>query len=218
MVLSQLSDFQRVRQEMVEVQLIRRGIGDPAVLAAMRKVVRHRFVPEHLWMLAYADQPLPIDRRQTISQPYIVALMTEALQLSKDDKVLEIGTGSGYQAAVLAELCSAVYTIETIPDLAKKATTVLQELGYGNIIIKIADGTRGWPEYQPYNGIIVTAGAPHVPQPLLDQLAEGGRLVIPVGDQELQQLLRLTRTPEGIVEDNLGGCRFVPLRGEYGWP
>jgi len=218
MVLSQLSDFQRVRQEMVEVQLIRRGIGDPAVLAAMRKVARHRFVPDHLWMLAYADQPLPIDRRQTISQPYMVALMTEALQLSKDDKVLEIGTGSGYQAAVLAEICNAVYTIETIPDLAKKATTVLQELGYGNIIIKVADGTRGWPEYQPYNGIIVTAGAPHVPQPLLDQLAEGGRLVIPVGDQDLQQLLRLTRTPEGIIEDNLGGCRFVPLRGEYGWP
>lgn len=169
-------------------------------------------------MLAYADQPLPIDQRQTISQPYIVALMTEALQLSKDDKVLEIGTGSGYQAAVLAELCSAVYTIETIPDLAQKATAVLQELGYGNIIIKVTDGTRGWPEYQPYNGIIVTAGAPRVPQPLLDQLAEGGRLVIPVGDHELQQLLRLTRTPEGIVEDNLGGCRFVPLRGEYGWP
>ncbi len=218
MVLSQLSDFQRLRQEMVEVQLVRRGIKDPAVLAAMRKVARHRFVPEQLWMLAYDDQPLPIDRRQTISQPYMVALMTEALQLSKDDKVLEIGTGSGYQAAVLAELCSAVYTIETIPDLAKKATTVLQELGYANIIIKVTDGTRGWPEHQPYNGIIVTAGAPHVPQPLLDQLAEGGRLVIPVGDQELQQLLRLTRTPEGIVEDNLTGCRFVPLRGEYGWP
>lgn len=218
MVPSQLSNFQQVRQEMVEVQLNRRGIGDPAVLAAMRKIARHRFVPEHLRMLAYADQPLPIDQRQTISQPYIVALMTEALQLSKDDKVLEIGTGSGYQAAVLAELCSAVYTIETIPDLAQKATAVLQELGYGNIIIKVTDGTRGWPEYQPYNGIIVTAGAPRVPQPLLDQLAEGGRLVIPVGDHELQQLLRLTRTPEGIVEDNLGGCRFVPLRGEYGWP
>lgn len=218
MVLSQVSDFQRVRQEMVEVQLVRRGIKDPAVLAAMRKVARHRFVPEQLRMLAYDDQPLPIDRQQTISQPYMVALMTEALQLSKDDKVLEVGTGSGYQAAVLAELCSAVYTIETIPDLAKKATTVLRELGYANIVIKVADGTRGWPENQPYNGIIVTAGAPHVPQPLLDQLAEGGRLVIPVGDHELQQLLRLTRTPDGIIKEDLGGCRFVPLRGENGWP
>lgn len=217
MPLSQLSDFQRVREAMVDVQLIRRGIRDPAVLAAMRKIARHRFVPEHLQMLAYDDQPLPIDRQQTISQPYMVALMTEALALSKNDKVLEVGTGSGYQAAVLAELCSTVYTVETIPDLAKKATAVLQGLGYGNIIIKVADGTRGWPEHQPYSGIIVTAGAPHVPQPLLDQLAEGGRLVIPVGDHDLQQLLRLTRTPDGIVEENLGGCRFVPLRGAYGW-
>lgn len=217
MVQSQLSDFQRVRQAMVDYQLVRRGIRDPAVLAAMRKIARHRFVPQHLQMLAYEDQPLPIDRQQTISQPYMVALMTEALALSKNDRVLEVGTGSGYQAAVLAELCSEVYTVEKIPDLAEKAAAVLQQLGYGNIIIKVADGTRGWPENQPYNGIIVTAGAPHVPQPLLDQLAEGGRLVIPVGDHELQQLLRLTRTPDGIVKEDLGGCRFVPLRGEYGW-
>lgn len=217
MPLSQLGDFQRVREAMVDVQLILREIRDPAVLAAMRKIARHRFVPEHLQLLAYEDQPLPIDRQQTISQPYMVALMTEALTLSKNDKVLEVGTGSGYQAAVLAELCSAVYTVEKIPELAEKATAVLQQLGYANIIIKVADGTRGWPEHQPYNGIIVTAGAPHVPQPLLDQLAEGGRLVIPVGDHDLQQLLRLTRTPDGIVKENLVGCRFVPLRGEYGW-
>jgi protein-L-isoaspartate(D-aspartate) O-methyltransferase len=218
MMPSQLSDFQRLREVMVDTQLVRRGINDPAVLAAMRKIARHCFVPKHLWMLAYDDQPLPIDCQQTISQPYMVALMTEVLQLSKDDKVLEIGTGSGYQAAVLAEICSQVYTLEKIPDLAKKSAAVLQQLGYGNIIIKVADGTRGWPEHQPYNGIIVTAGAPHIPRPLLEQLAEGGRLLIPVGDHELQQLLRLTRTPGGIVEEDLGGCRFVPLRGEYGWP
>ncbi len=214
---TQLSDFQRVREAMADVQLVRRGIRDPAVLAAMRKIARHRFVPAHLQMLAYEDQPLPIDRQQTISQPYMVALMTEALVLSKNDTVLEVGTGSGYQAAVLAELCRAVYTVEKIPELAEKAAAVLHQLGYGNITISVADGTRGWPEHQPYNGIIVTAGAPHVPQPLLDQLAEGGRLLIPVGDHDLQQLLRLTRTPDGIVKEDLGGCRFVPLRGEYGW-
>jgi protein-L-isoaspartate(D-aspartate) O-methyltransferase len=214
---AQLSDFQRVREAMVDVQLIRRGIRDPAVLAAMRKIARHRFVPAHLQTLAYQDQPLPIDRQQTISQPYMVALMTEALVLSKNDTVLEVGTGSGYQAAVLAELCRAVYTVEKIPELAEKAAAVLHQLGYGNITINVADGTRGWPEHRPYNGIIVTAGAPHVPRPLLDQLAEGGRLLIPVGDHDLQQLLRLTRTPDGIVKEDLGGCRFVPLRGEYGW-
>jgi protein-L-isoaspartate(D-aspartate) O-methyltransferase len=203
---------------MVDVQLLRRGIRDPAVLAAMRKIARHLFVPEQLRMMAYEDQPLPIDCRQTISQPYMVALMTEALALSKNDRVLEVGTGSGYQAAVLAELCSAVYTVEKIPDLAEKAKAVLQQLGYDTVSITVADGTCGWPEHQPYNGIIVTAGAPRVPQPLLDQLAEGGRLLIPVGDYDLQQLLRLTRTQDGIVREELGGCRFVPLRGEYGWP
>ncbi len=202
---------------MVERQLITRGIQDQKVLDAMGKVERHEFVPESLQGLAYADQPLPIDRQQTISQPYIVALMTEALEVDGNDVVLEIGTGSGYQAAVLAEICKTVYTVEKYPELLEKASSILRKIGYGNIIGKIDDGTLGWPEHQPYDAIIVTAGAPNVPQTLVQQLREGGRLVIPVGDNTSQEMLKLTREKDHVSEKRLGGCRFVPLRGEHGW-
>lgn len=210
-------EYEKTRQAMVERQLISRGIQDPRVLDAMASIPRHLFIPEEMRELAYADQPLPIDRNQTISQPYIVALMTEALELSEDDTVLEIGTGSGYQAAILAELSKLVYTVEKYPELLETAATVLQNNGYTNIVAKMDDGTMGWPEYKPYDAIIVTAGAPHVPQPLLDQLADGGRLLIPVGDGTSQELLKLTRNNNDYSQQSLGGCRFVPLQGEHGW-
>lgn len=210
-------EYEKARKIMVERQLIGRGIRDRRVLEAMARVPRHLFIPEELRELAYADQPLPIDRNQTISQPYIVALMTEALDLSGDDIVLEIGTGSGYQAAILAEISKMVYTVEKYPELLEKSSTILQAGGYNNIVSKIDDGTMGWPEYKPYDAIIVTAGAPHVPQPLFDQLAERGRLLIPVGDSASQELLKLTRGENGYSQQRLGGCRFVPLRGEHGW-
>ncbi len=202
---------------MVERQLAGRGIRDRRVLEAMAKVPRHLFIPEELRELAYADQPLPIDQKQTISQPYIVALMTEALDLSEDDIVLEIGTGSGYQAAILAEISKTVYTVEKYPELLEKASKILRAGGYNNIVSKVDDGTMGWPEYKPYDAIIVTAGAPHVPQPLLNQLAERGRLLVPVGDSVSQELLKLTRSENNYSQQRLGGCRFVPLRGEHGW-
>lgn len=205
------------RQQMVERQLAARGIRDRRVLEAMGKIPRHRFVGEDLHPMAYDDRALPIDLDQTISQPYMVALMTEALELSQDDKVLEIGTGSGYQAAVLAEICSEVYTIEKYPELLKKATALLRELGYRNVIARAGDGTLGWPEHQPYDAIVVTAGAPHVPGTLLDQLADGGRLLIPVGDRFIQELKKLTKKDGRISEERLIGCQFVPLRGEEGW-
>lgn len=210
-------NHEHARKTMVETQVKNRGIHDQNVLDALAKVPRHLFVSEVLQDSAYTDRPLPIDCRQTISQPYIVALMTEALQLSKDDSVLEIGTGSGYQAAVLAEICKTVYTIEKYPELLDKATSVFRRIGYKNIVTKTDDGTLGWPENGPYDGIIVTAGAPKVPRLLLEQLAEGGRLVIPVGNVTNQKLLSLTLEGEGVKEKRLGDCRFVPLRGEHGW-
>lgn len=210
-------EFATARNRMVESQLISRGIKDPRVLEAMRKVPRHRFVDEALASQAYSDHPLSIGEKQTISQPYMVALMTEALELKGDERVLEIGTGSGYQAAILAELAAKVYSIERLRSLYIKARRTLDELGYLNIVLKVGDGTGGWKEEAPFDGIIVTAGSPEVPQPLVDQLAMGGRLVIPVGDRYSQDLLKIARVKEGITRTNLGGCRFVNLVGHYGW-
>jgi len=213
------TDFNLTDQErMVQNQLVRRGIRAPRVLAAMRKVPRHRFVEEALQHQAYGDYPLPIGEQQTISQPYIVALMTEALELQGTEKVLEIGTGSGYQAAVLAELAAQVFSVEHYPALAFRARKVIEALRYFNVQIRVGDGTLGWPEEKPFQGIIVTAGAPAIPQPLINQLAEGGRLVIPVGDRFAQTLTRVTKTPEGLKFDYYGGCRFVQLIGRFGWP
>ena len=210
-------DFPKARLKMVEEQIISREIRDARVIAAMKKVPRHRFVEEALQSQAYSDHPLPIGEKQTISQPYMVALMTEALQLTGKEKVLEIGAGSGYQTAILAELAERVYSIERIRSLAIKARQLLYELGYFNVEIKIFDGTYGWVEESPFDAIVVTAGAPDIPQPLLEQLAMGGRLVIPVGDAFVQDLVRVTRSEEGIKKEDLGGCRFVKLVGKYGW-
>ncbi|HOV87659.1 MAG TPA: protein-L-isoaspartate(D-aspartate) O-methyltransferase [Syntrophobacteraceae bacterium] len=210
-------NFQKARDRMVETQLIGRGIDDDRVLIAMRKVPRHLFVDEALQEQAYNDHPLPISDKQTISQPYIVALMTEALHLKGHEKVLEIGTGSGYQAAVLAELAHRVFSMERFASLAHRAGQVLQKLGYRNVIVRVGDGTLGWPEESPFDGIVVTAGAPKVPQTLVDQLAVKGRLVIPVGDRISQELIVVERAPEGIRKHNLGGVRFVDLVGKWGW-
>jgi len=210
-------DFPKARLKMVEEQIIVRGIKDLRVIAAMKKVPRHLFVEEALQSQAYNDHPLPIGEKQTISQPYMVALMTEALQLKGKDKVLEIGAGSGYQTAILAEMAEKVFSIERIRSLAIKARQLLYELEYYNAEIKIFDGTFGWAEEAPFDAIIVTAGAPEIPQPLLDQLAIGGRLVIPIGDAYVQDLIRVTKTEQGLKKEDLGGCRFVKLIGRYGW-
>ncbi|MFZ2447668.1 MAG: protein-L-isoaspartate(D-aspartate) O-methyltransferase [Syntrophobacteraceae bacterium] len=210
-------NFKKARERMVETQLAARGIHDPRVLEAMREVPRHLFVDEALRDQAYNDHPLPIGEQQTISQPYIVALMTEKLGLTGREKVLEIGTGSGYQAAVLAELADRVFSIERLPALAYRANQMLQKLGYKNVIIRVGDGSMGWPDDAPFDGIIVTAGTPKIPQPLVDQLTEGGRLIVPVGDRFSQDLFMVERTPEGPRNTNLGGVRFVDLVGKWGW-
>lgn len=210
-------DYKHARERMVKNQIIPRGIKDPRVLEAMRKIPRHLFVEEALRGEAYNDHPLPIGHKQTISQPYIVALMTEALELTGKEKTLEIGTGSGYQAAILAELSERVYTIERVRPLLVKARRILDELGYTNILFKVFDGTVGWKEFEPYDAIIVTAGAPQIPSPLIGQLAEGGRLLIPVGNRFSQDLVKVTKKNGNLIERNLGGCRFVDLVGEYGW-
>ena len=206
------------RERMVERDISPRGIRDEKVLDAMRKVPRHLFVGETQRMSAYEDHPLPIGEGQTISQPFIVALMTEALQLTGSETVLEIGTGSGYQTAILAELAARVYSIERIPSLTGRARKVLDSLGYKNILVKLSDGTTGWEEYAPYDRILVTAGAPSVPEPLVAQLAPGGILVIPVGSNSLQELVRVEKLEDGSVrEDRLGSCVFVRLVGKHGW-
>ena len=210
-------DFPKARLRMVEEQIIGRGIKDSRAIAAMKKVPRHLFVEEALQSQAYSDHPLPIGDKQTISQPYIVALMTEALKLEGREKVLEIGTGSGYQTAILAELAAKVFSIERIRSLAINARKLIYELGYLNVEIKFSDGTSGWAEESPFNAIIVTAGAPEIPQPLIDQLAIGGRLVVPVGDPYSQDLLRIIKTEQGMKKEDLGGCRFVKLIGKHGW-
>lgn len=207
----------QLRAEMVEEQLRQRGIKDERVLAAFLKVPRHKFVrSQDLWC-AYDDYPLPIGYGQTISQPYIVALMTELLELQGNEQVLEIGTGSGYQAAILAELAKEVITIERIPELARRARQVLMSLGYRNVTVLIGDGSLGAPEFAPFDAIIVTAAAPHPPKALLAQLKDGGRLVIPIGDRHLQELVRFIRHGERYEMQQHGPCLFVPLIGEEGW-
>ena len=202
---------------MVDEQIVARGIKDERVIDGMRRLSRHLFVEEALQSQAYNDYPLPIGYGQTISQPYMVALMTEALELKGHEQVLEIGTGSGYQTALLAFLAEKVYSIERISELAARARKTLDELGCYNVEIKIFDGTYGWKEKAPFDAIMVTAGAPDVPQPLLDQLAVEGRVVIPVGEAGLQDLFKVTRRDREFVKRNLGGCRFVKLIGKHGW-
>ena len=212
--------FQKQRTRMVETQIRARGITDEAVLKVMAKIPRHFFVDEGLIEQAYNDNPLPIGQSQTISQPYIVALMTAALNLTGKEKVLEIGTGSGYQTAILAELAEQVFSIERIAQLAAGARKRLDVLNYFNVAMRVGDGTYGWREEAPFDGIIVTAGAPKVPKTLLEQLAVGGRLVIPTGGRLSQELIRVTRLsadPGEIKTEALCGCRFVDLVGEYGW-
>ena len=213
-----MSDLSSQRDRMVERQIVSRGVRDPAVLAAMRSVPRERFLPPDLAEFAYQDSPLPIAQGQTISQPFIVALMTEALGLGPDDRVLEIGTGSGYAAAVLARIAREVYTIERHEELAETARTRLEELEFHNVFVRHGDGTLGWPERAPYDAIVVAAGGPRIPETLLAQLAPGGRLVIPVGEDKAQELVRVTRRRDGSFErEDLGGVRFVPLVGAEGW-
>jgi protein-L-isoaspartate(D-aspartate) O-methyltransferase len=212
-----MMDYSKARVKMVEEQIIGRGIKDPRVIKAMKKIPRHLFVEEALQAQAYSDHPLPIGEKQTISQPYIVALMTEALQLKGREKVLEVGAGSGYQAAILGEMALKVFSIERVRSLALGARKLLYDLGYLNVEIKVSDGTDGWAEESPFDAIIVTAGSPVIPQPLLDQLALGGRLVIPVGDAFAQDLTRVTKTEEGFKKEDLGSCRFVKLIGRHGW-
>jgi len=210
-------DYSLARKRMVKNQLAPRGITDQRVLRVVGKIPRHLFMEEALIGEAYNDHPLPIGHKQTISQPYIVALMTQALELTGKEKTLELGTGSGYQTAVLAELSDKVYTIERIRPLMEKARKLLYESGYTNIMFKAFDGTFGWKQYQPYDAIMVTAGAPKIPEPLLDQLAEGGRMIIPIGDKYSQELIKVIRKKDRYKKENLGGCRFVDLIGVHGW-
>ena len=214
---SAIDHYRIARERMVNTQLIPRGIKDPRVLAAMNKVPRHLFVDEALTDQAYQDHPLPIGYGQTISQPYIVALMSEALELLGDEKVLEVGTGSGYQAAILGELAKKVYSVERIPQLLSRARKILDSLGYNNVFLKLDDGTWGWEEFAPYDAIIVTAASPKVPEPLLKQLADPGVMVIPVGDEYSQDLVRIRKRDGRYFQEDLGGVRFVRLIGDHGW-
>lgn len=209
--------FSEARAQMVEVQIHQRGIADPAVLAAFREVPRHRFVPEEEWEEAYADHPISIGFGQTISQPYIVALMTEAARVKKGDHVLEIGTGSGYQAAILSRLGKTVDTVERIPALGAQAQRTLNDLGFENAKVHIADGTAGYVEASPYDVILVAAGAPSVPPPLQEQLKAGGRLVIPVGSSWHQELQLWTKTGDDFEMETILPVVFVPLLGQWGW-
>jgi len=209
--------YQFAREEMVQTQIRARGVRDERVIEAMRRVPRHFFVDSALRGQAYDDYPLPIAGGQTISQPYIVACMTELLQLTGAETVLEIGTGSGYQTAVLSLLCRKVYSLERLNALLAKARKVFDALAYFNIIARLADGTLGWPEMAPFDAIIVTAGGPEIPPPLLDQLADPGRLVMPVGDQKQQQLHLVSKRDGQLQTESLAGVRFVDLIGIHGW-
>jgi protein-L-isoaspartate(D-aspartate) O-methyltransferase len=212
-------DTRERRERMVRTQIAARGVRDERILEAMRTVPREAFIDPKMAHLAYHDGPVRIGSGQTVSQPYVVAAMTQALKLSPEDRVLEIGTGSGYAAAVLAELVREVYTVERHRSLADKARQTLRSLGYDNVKVRHADGTLGWPEAAPFQAIIVAAAAPEVPAPLRRQLAIGGRLVLPVGDRSTQRCVRVTRLGDDeYSEDDLGGVRFVPLVGEAGWP
>jgi len=206
-------DWAKARQAMVETQIEARGVSDSLLLDALARVERHLFVPEDYRSLAYADHPLPIGEDQTISQPYIVALMTELLRLKGDEKVLEIGTGSGYQAAVLGELAAEVYTIEIVKPLAERSERLLDSLGYGNITVRCGDGYAGWPEHAPFDAIIVTCAPPEIPQPLLEQLADSGRMVVPVGDF-WQELVLIERFGPELRRTSVLPVRFVPMTGE----
>lgn len=211
-------NFEVARRRMVETQIVARGIHDRSVIEAMLKIPRHLFVEEAMAAQSYNDNPLPIGEKQTISQPYMVALMTELLELTGKEKVLEIGTGSGYQSAVLAVLADRVCTMERIRPLAMRARKTLDALGLLNVNIRVADGTCGWEEEAPFDAILVTAGAPEIPNTLVAQLAAGGRLVLPVGDQYSQTLVRIVKQQDGscTIEDSIG-CRFVKLIGRHGW-
>jgi protein-L-isoaspartate(D-aspartate) O-methyltransferase len=215
--MAQIDDYWQLRERMVDEQLCGRDIGDRRVLEAMRFVPRHRFVPQEAAELAYIDAPLPIGYRQTISQPYIVALMTQLLRLRGDEVVLEVGTGSGYQAAVLGRLARKVHTVERIPELAASARRILGDLGLDNVEVHVADGSAGLAEAAPFDAILVAAAAPKVPRPLLDQLAQGGRLVVPVGTIEGQILERWTRDGDEFSCDRAAPVCFVPLLGSHGW-
>jgi protein-L-isoaspartate(D-aspartate) O-methyltransferase len=210
--------YERLRRSMAANQLEARGIRNPRVLEAMQRVPRHLFVPENIRDRAYDDCPLPIGEGQTISQPFMVAWMTELLDPGEEDRVLEIGTGSGYQTAVLCELAGEVFSIEQHASLAREAERRLRDLGYDNFHIRVGDGTLGWPEEAPFDGIMVTAGAPSIPEPLLEQLADGGKLVIPVGPSGMQMLTAVTRRGGEFETREEGTCVFVPLVGKHGWP
>lgn len=215
-----MDKYKKQRMRMVETQLKTRDIIDISVLKAMESIPRHLFIDEGLIEQAYNDNPLPIDANQTISQPYIVALMTQSLELKGKERVLEIGTGSGYQTAILASLAFRVFSIERIAALAAKARKILDQLNYYNVAIRVGDGSYGWKEESPFDAIIITAAVPEIPQYLVEQLEVGGRLVVPVGNRDIQILYKLTRLSENtqeISKENLGGCRFVSLIGESGW-
>ena len=211
-----MDDYAKRREKMVENQIVARGVKDKQVLDAMRAVERHLFVPPVSRHEAYGDFPLPIGHGQTISQPYIVAFMTEALDLSGNEKVLEIGTGSGYQAAVLGEICDSVFTVEIIPPLGEKAELLLAELGYDNVFVKVGDGYEGWPGYAPFDAIIVTCSPTHVPQPLQEQLAEGGYMIIPVGEKYYQELVLMKKKDGNLTRHDVLPVRFVPMIDESG--
>ncbi|MBW1720326.1 MAG: protein-L-isoaspartate(D-aspartate) O-methyltransferase [Deltaproteobacteria bacterium] len=211
------NQFRISRDRMVAHQIEQRGIKNPRVLEAFRNVPRHLFVEEALWDQAYSDFPLPIGSGQTISQPYVVALMTQQLGLKGDEKVLEVGTGSGYQTAILAELAPVVCSVERIHALLPKARNILEKLKYTNIMLKLDDGTWGWQSEAPFDAIIVTAGSPSVPQPLIDQLNDPGVLIIPVGDEYSQVLVKVIRSQGKIHQEDMGGVRFVKLVGDHGW-
>lgn len=214
----QLRDFAPARRRMVEEQLVRRGIEDPRVLAAMEQVPREAFVAPALLSQAYTDHPLNIGEKQTISQPFVVARMSEALGLTGREKVLEIGTGSAYQTAILLNLAGAVYSIERLKLLSQQARKTLFKLGYDGFYLRVGDGSCGWPEAAPFAAIVATAAAPAVPPPLAQQLAEGGRLVIPIGSVEEQELMLYKKQNGQLVPQSLGACRFVKFIGKYAWP
>lgn len=210
------ADFPEMRADMVENQIRRRGVSDPAVLAAMLKVGRHRFVPHDQMHLAYNDTPLPIGYGQTISQPYIVAYMTEILELEPTSRILEIGTGSGYQAAILAEICDSVFTIEVVPQLGDRADDILKSLGYRNVVVSIGDGYKGWPAKAPFDAILVTCAPSHVPKALREQLAEGGKMIIPVGEKYVQELVLLEKKNGKLRQKAVLPVLFVPMVDDGG--
>jgi protein-L-isoaspartate(D-aspartate) O-methyltransferase len=210
-------NYEGARQKMLESQIRARNVRDTRVLEAIRRVPRHLFVEEALRDRAYSDKALPIGEKQTISQPFIVAAMSEALELGGRERVLEIGTGSGYQTAVLAALAESVFSVERISVFVPSARQRLEALGHYNVLIKVGDGSIGWSEHAPYDAILVTAAAPQVPRPLLEQLQIGGRLVVPIGPEDGQALVRIRRSEEGFQEEELGECRFVKLVGRFGW-